>query len=76
MIEELAVEVLKKMKRTWKVDGNQIEPTEEDVSIVLDKAAEELVNQPDIDVLTVGGLKIERNDRGRFDVYVHIGEYI
>lgn len=76
MIEFLANYVFRKTGRTWKIGGSSKIPGEEDIVAVLDKAAETLFDQDQLTVLTVGGLKIEKNERGRFDVYVHIGEYI
>lgn len=76
MIERLILGIFQQANRLWKIDGKLVEPNESDILEVLDKAAEEFVANPEVDVMTVGGIKIERNERGRFDVYVFVGEYL
>lgn len=58
--------------RKWKIDGNLIYPTFDDVDRLLVLMIKELKDQ-DYDSIESGGILIKR-DRGKFDVYVHLGE--
>ena len=61
--------------RTWKIDGEAVRPTENDVRKVLDSAAEALYDEEVGSTFTMGGLYIEKTTKG-MDVYVHVGEYV
>ena len=60
--------------RTWKIDGKDTEPSDEDIRKALDKAAELLYRMSVGDSITVAGLHVVTSPSGH-DVYVHVGEY-
>jgi len=76
MIEALIEKLFKEIDQRWNIGGNLLVPEEPDILIVLDTIAEKLVSEPAGSVLTVGGLKVEKNENGRLDVYAYVGDYI
>ena len=58
--------------RKWKIDGNLLYPTFDDVDRLLGLMAKEL-EAKDYDSIESGGILIKR-DRDKLDVYVHLGE--
>ena len=57
----------------WKIGGNLIIPTAEDIRRTIDSAIEELYDEADETQLQVGRLIIKKQN-GSFDVYVMVGE--
>lgn len=57
----------------WNIGGNLIIPNAEDIRVTIDRAKEELYDEPDGTQLQVGRLIIKKQD-GHYDVYVMIGE--
>lgn len=60
--------------RTWKIGGEDREPTEDDIRKTLDKAAEVLYSREVGQSINMGGLIFEKTKDGT-DVYAYVGEY-
>lgn len=60
---------------TWKINGKDVVPDEQDFRETLDKAKELLYDEPVPSQLEVGRLIIRRWADKKFDVYLQIGEY-
>lgn len=76
MLEEFIAEALNRAGHQWKTDQGYIQPTADDVRKVLDNAVPHLYDEDKFTRLETGGLIIEKNELGSFDVYVHVGNYI
>ena len=74
MIEMLVVDIFDKIGHRWNTDQGLIRVEDDDVTKVLDHAAKRLYDGAVGDRLSVGGLIIEKRDRGH-DVYVYVGSY-
>ena len=76
MIASLTAEIFDRIGHFWYLDGGDttITPSEDDVTKVLDSAAVALYDGVVGDRLEVGGLIIEKADKGH-DVYVLVGNY-
>lgn len=68
------VEMLKDAGVQWNVDGELIDPTEDDLQEVLDKAATMLYGESTGTKLQVAGLIMEKRPLGH-DVYVYAGNH-
>lgn len=75
MIAQMISEWFNTIGHEWKTTGGYIEPSEEDVTKVLDNAAGRLYDSPVGTRLETGGLIIEKREYG-FDVYCYLGNYI
>jgi hypothetical protein len=74
MINTIIAEVFDKIGHVWMLDTGLLTPEEDDVQIVLDKAAELLYDEDLHSRLETGGLIIEKTESGH-DVYVYVGNY-
>ena len=76
MLEELIAEALDRAGHQWKTSQGYIQPTAEDVKIVLDNAVKELYDREAWTRLETGGLIIDKDADGSFRVSVYLGSYI
>lgn len=58
---------------TWKIGGEDVPPSLEDIEAFLDKCREVMYDEEDGAMLTTGRLVIHKND-GHLDAYVLIGD--
>lgn len=58
---------------TWKIDGEDLIPTEKDIEIFLDHAIRTLKDEPVGTRLTVGRLIVEKTNKSA-EVYILAGE--
>jgi hypothetical protein len=57
----------------WMIGGKRVFPTTEDIRSTIDRAVDELYDEPDGTQIEVGRLIIKKRD-GHFDLFVMIGE--
>jgi hypothetical protein len=57
----------------WRIDGELVIPTEEQLQEVIDKAVERLYAEPDGAQLEVGHLIVKRRNQDLYDVFVRYG---
>lgn len=74
MIEEVIAQTLEATGHMWRVEGEFIEPSIEDVHEVLDKAAKELYEREIGTRLEIGGIIVDKQENSH-SVYVYAGEY-
>jgi hypothetical protein len=74
MIIGLISDIFSKVGRLWKVSGELITPSEEDIEKLLDEAAVKLFAEPVGTRFETGGLIVEKRNRSH-DVYVMVGSY-
>ena len=74
MIEMMVVDIFDKTGHRWNTGNGLVRVDDDDVKKVLDHAAKVLYDEPVGTRLSVGGLIIEKRDRGH-DVYVYLGKY-
>lgn len=58
---------------TWKINGHNIIPSEDDISQALEKMKAELQDQDDLSMHFMGRLVVKK-EAGCYDVYVHAGQ--
>lgn len=59
---------------TWRVGGELIVPSEDDIAKTLDRMKEVLYTEPDGTQMELGRL-IMRKDAEGYEVYVYLGDY-
>lgn len=74
MIQFLTNYVFHAIGHTWNIGGKHLVPTEEDVTVVLDKAAALLYDKEVGQRVEVGGLIVEKRPVGH-EVYAYLGSY-
>lgn len=58
--------------RKWKIGGELVEPTPKDIEELIQAMVNDMRSE-DYDSIESGGILI-KNDRGKIDLYVHLGE--
>lgn len=74
MLEDLIAEALEKAGRQWRVEGELIQPSANDVRTMLDWAASELYTRDVGTRLETGGLIFDKTEIG-INVFVIAGFY-
>ena len=73
-LEHDIVREFRKRGYQWRVDGELITPTEEEIKQTLDRAREILYAEPIPSQLEIGRLIVRRHSGNNFDVYLQIGQ--
>lgn len=60
---------------TWRISGQSVIPVPEDFQETLDRAKKDLYDEPVPSQMEVGRLIIRHHRQGKFDVYLHIGDF-
>lgn len=74
MIADLINHIFTETGHRWRVGGSLRIPDEDNIRLALDEAARLLYTEKVGATLTVGGLIVEKRDKG-YDVYVRVGNY-
>lgn len=73
LADDLAVEFAIR-ELTWKIDGEQVIPTAEDIRQTLDKMIEKLYTEPVPSQMHLGRLIVHHWKQDHFDVYLQMGQ--